>query len=148
MPNSTFCATCGASVNPSAVVCLKCGCRPSNGSEYCGICGVKRVNASQVVCLSCGKGPVTPPTSEVPQDQLVATLLAALLGVFGVHKFYLKCNAQGWTYLLISILGGVVTCGVATAVMLVVSWVEAIIYITRPAAEFIKLNVEEKKPWF
>ena len=150
MSKSSFCTTCGASINPSAVVCLKCGCSPFGGCDYCGSCGVMRQNAAQVICTSCG-GRISSDSgtkSAVPEEQLVATILAALLGVFGVHKFYLKCNAQGWTYLLISILGGVVTCGVATAIMLVISWVEAIIYITRPAGEFMQLNVQEKKPWF
>lgn len=48
------------------------------------------------------------------RDHVAAGFLALLLGVFGVHKFYLGYNAQGFTLLALTVIGGLFTFGIAT----------------------------------
>lgn len=39
------------------------------------------------------------------KDKIVAGLLAILLGLLGIHWFYLNKSSKGVTYLLVTILG-------------------------------------------
>lgn len=47
------CRVCGANINEKAEICVKCGCRPFNGSEYCQECGAETTE-KQEICLKCG----------------------------------------------------------------------------------------------
>lgn len=48
-----YCRNCGAMVNDKAVICVKCGCRPTNGDNYCQSCGARTV-VKQFKCTQCG----------------------------------------------------------------------------------------------
>ena len=48
-----FCRVCGAEINDAAEICVKCGCRPLNGTEYCQVCGAK-TTSQQELCVKCG----------------------------------------------------------------------------------------------
>ena len=48
-----FCRVCGAEVNNASEICVKCGCRPFNGTEYCQVCGAKTLS-QQELCVRCG----------------------------------------------------------------------------------------------
>lgn len=48
-----YCRNCGALVNDKAEICVKCGCRPLNGTEYCQECGA-RTSEKQEMCIKCG----------------------------------------------------------------------------------------------
>lgn len=54
-----------------------------------------------------------PNLSEANSKKLAAGLCGILLGSLGIHKFILGYNQEGITILLISLLGGIVTCGVS-----------------------------------
>ena len=36
-----YCRNCGSLLNDKADICIKCGCRPLNGTEFCQECGAK-----------------------------------------------------------------------------------------------------------
>jgi TM2 domain-containing membrane protein YozV len=75
----------------------------------CGECG-KQVSNLAAVCPNCGAPvaghllPVATPViiTATPKSRLVAAVLAMLLGVFGVHWFYLNNRYLGAFYLLFS----------------------------------------------
>lgn len=48
-----YCRNCGSLLNDKADICIKCGCRPLNGTEFCQECGAK-TNEKQEVCVKCG----------------------------------------------------------------------------------------------
>jgi hypothetical protein len=50
--------------------------------------------------------------------------------------------------LLVSIVGGIVTCGIATAVMGIIGLIEGIIYLTKSDEEFDATYVYAKRGWF
>ncbi len=88
------------------------------------------------------------PYAPQAQNKLAAGLCAIFLGSFGVHKFILGYTNEGITMLLISLIGGFCTCGLATLVMHVISIVEGIIYLTKSDEDFVNTYVVRKKGWF
>ena len=48
-----------------------------------------------------------------------------MLGFLGIHNFYLGFTSRGVAQLVISLVGGVVTCGLATLAVVVWAFVEA-----------------------
>jgi TM2 domain-containing membrane protein YozV len=65
-----------------------------------------------------------------------------------VHKFILGYTSAAVIMLLVSIVGGILTCGVATAVMSIIGLIEGIIYLTKSDAEFDATYVAAKREWF
>jgi TM2 domain-containing membrane protein YozV len=93
------------------------------------------------------------PLSEANSKKMSAGLLAILLGIsgfgaFGVHKFMLGFTNAGIVYLLVGVLGGVLTCGALWGLMTIISIVEGIIYLTKSDAEFHQLYMVQRKAWF
>lgn len=85
---------------------------------------------------------------ELSNKKLAAGLLAIFLGAFGIHKFVLGYTTPGVIMLVISVVGGVVTCGIASFVMGVIGLVEGIIYLTKTPEEFKATYIDAKKEWF
>lgn len=82
------------------------------------------------------------------RDHVAAGFLALLLGVFGVHKFYLGYNAQGFTLFALTVIGGLFTFGIATGVVWIISAIEAIAYLSKSQSEFEQIYVYGKREWF
>lgn len=71
-----------------------------------------------------------PPTGYNQKSRLAAGLLAFLVGVFGVHNFYLGFNSRAVVQLIVSTLGGIFTCGVATAGVAIWALIEGILILS------------------
>lgn len=82
------------------------------------------------------------------KDHVSAGLLAVFLGMFGIHKFYLGCNNAGFIMLAVSIIGGICTFGLASAVIWVIAIVEGLIYFTKSQTEFDRIYVLNQRDWF
>lgn len=80
--------------------------------------------------------------------RILVGVLALLLGVFGVHKFLLGYNKEGFVMLGVSVLMGWFTCGVASYLVAVVGLIEGVIYLTKTDVEFYNTYVQGRKPWF
>ena len=100
--------------------------------------------------------PVPPPIAptvapvRVPgaDQKIAAGVCGILLGGLGIHKFILGYTGEGVTMLLVSGLGGIVTCGLAAGAMHIIGLVEGIIYLTKTDEEFVATYVAHKKGWF
>ena len=86
--------------------------------------------------------------TELSNKKLAAGLTGIFLGSFGVHKFILGYSKPGIIMLVISLAGGVVTCGAASFVMGVIGLIEGIIYLTKTPEEFREIYVDGVKEWF
>ena len=86
--------------------------------------------------------------TEISNKKLAAGLTGIFLGAFGVHKFILGYTKPAIVMLVVSLAGGVVTCGVASFVMGVIGLIEGIIYLTKTTAEFHAEYIDAEKPWF
>ncbi len=82
------------------------------------------------------------------RDHVAAGLLAIFLGGFGVHKFYLGYNTQGFILLALSLVGGMFSFGLIAGVVWIISIIEGIIYLTKTQSEFEQLYVYGKHEWF
>tara|TARA_R110000868_G_scaffold411005_1_gene701327 strand:+ start:19892 stop:20260 length:369 start_codon:yes stop_codon:yes gene_type:complete len=80
--------------------------------------------------------------------KILAGVLAILLGVFGVHKFILGYTKEGIIILVITLILGIFTCGMAGWLMGVLGLIEGIIYLTKTDDEFYNTYQLGKKPWF
>ena len=109
-------------------------------AKYCGNCGNK-IEDNEKFCPRCGKSTyevddkTTTQTnnnnfSTEQKSKLVAGLLGIFLGSLGIHNFYLGNTNRGLTQLLISLIGGIFTCGVASVAMGIWGLVEGIQILT------------------
>lgn len=122
-----FCRNCGNEVNENAVACMKCGHNPTVGSKHCPNCGVA-VEPGQIVCVKCGgalkaEQHLSQNANPAAKSKVTYLLLAIFLGGLGVHNFYAGYTNTGVIQLLVSLLGGMVTCGLSSLAM----WVWAVI---------------------
>ena len=82
--------------------------------------------------------------TEASNKKLAAGLLGIFFGAFGVHKFVLGYSTPG----VITLAGGVITCGVASFVMSVIGLIEGIIYLTKSPEEFQATYLDSSREWF
>ncbi|NND62489.1 MAG: TM2 domain-containing protein [Flavobacteriaceae bacterium] len=84
--------------------------------------------------------------------KLLAGLLAIFVGYFGVHKFILGYNKEGFILLGGFLIGVVTYCFVIGIFIImavgIVSLIEGIIYLTKSDEEFYETYQVNKKPWF
>ncbi len=88
----------------------------------------------------------TPAASD--KNKVAAGLLGIFLGSLGIHKFYLGYNKAGVIMLLVTLIGGAITFGVAAAVMEIIALIEGIMYLTKSDQEFYNTYVAAQKEWF
>lgn len=88
------------------------------------------------------------PASPAPKEKMVAGLLAILLGSLGIHKFYLGKKKPAIIMLLVTLVGGIVTFGIAAGVMGLIGLIEGIMYLTKSDQEFYQIYVAGDKNWF
>lgn len=81
-------------------------------------------------------------------NKVPAGVCGILLGSLGIHKFILGYNLAGALMLLVTVVGGLLTCGIASGVMHLVGLIEGIIYLCKPDEEFVRVYVDGKKEWF
>lgn len=80
--------------------------------------------------------------------KLMAGVLAIVLGAFGVHKFILGYTKEGIIMLVLTLILGAITCGIAASVMGIIGLIEGIIYLTKTDKEFYDTYQVGRKPWF
>lgn len=84
----------------------------------------------------------------VTKDHIAAGLLAIFLGSLGIHKFYLGYNTAGFIMLAVTILGSLITFGLAGLVVGVIAIIEGIMYLVKSQSEFESEYVYNKREWF
>ena len=95
--------------------------------------------------------PIAPPLSAVvarASNKIPAGICGILLGSFGIHKFILGYTGAGLIMLLVTIIGGVLTCGIAAGVMHIIGLIEGVIYLCKSDEEFVRTYVDGRKEWF
>ena len=113
----------------------------------------KEIEALKAEVASIRSRATSPPLSDPSWDdikskRLSSGLLGLFLGAFGAHKFVLGYTGEGFIYLSISILGGIITCGIATAIAYTLAMIESIMYLTKTPEEFKRMYIDNKKGWF
>ena len=96
--------------------------------NFCQNCGAP-LQVGATVCINCGV-----PTNNIPvgveqKSKIVAGLLAIFVGALGIHNFYLGYTTKGLIQVLVSIIGGIITCGIATTAIGIWAFVEGILIL-------------------
>lgn len=71
-----------------------------------------------------------PPPGYQQKSKIAAGVLGIVIGAFGIHNFYLGYTKKALIQLLVSLLGGMLTCGLATLAMEIWGLVEGIQILT------------------
>lgn len=105
--------------------CRQCGHELQEGAVYC-------TNCAAPVNESAGNNPganTTVNNTAAPKEgknRVIVGLMALFLGSLGIHNFYLGYTSRGLTQLLVSIIGGMFSCGIATIAMGIWAFIESI----------------------
>lgn len=97
-----YCKNCGNMMDPNAAVCVKCGCAKGVGTTYCPNCG-QPTTPGAAVCTYCGSALQT--VRPDSKSKIAAGILGILLGVFGVHNFYLGYTGKAIAQVLLGTVG-------------------------------------------
>jgi TM2 domain-containing membrane protein YozV len=94
--------------------------------------------------------PVVPPSIYAARaaNKIPAGICGIMLGSLGIHKFILGYTRAGVVMLLVTLVGGLITCGIAAWVMWIIGLIEGIIYLCKSDEEFVRVYVEGRKEWF
>ncbi len=96
-----------------------------------------------------GVPPMPPPrTSDRASNKIASGVCGILLGCLGVHKFILGYTGAGLIMLLVSVVGGILTCGISTLVIAIIGLIEGILYLTKSDEDFVRIYVDGRKEWF
>lgn len=129
-----YCKNCGKELLQNANVCTQCGVPAGQGKHFCPHCA-NATDELAVVCVRCGcplaPNPYAYPAQNVDaKSKLVAGLLGILVGSLGIHNFYLGYNSRAILQLVLTLAGGVVTCGLASTAVAIWGLVEGIQILT------------------
>ncbi len=90
--------------------------------------------------------------TEAENKKILAGILGIVLGAFGVHKFILGYQKEGFIMLGITIVGFVLSCiGIGIFMVWIsgmIGLIEGIIYLTKSDEDFYNTYQVGKKPWF
>ena len=123
-----FCKNCGAPMADNASICVQCGCAKGTGASFCPNCG-NATAPGAAVCLNCGVA-LTAAQQAGAKSKLVAGLLGIFLGTLGIHNFYLGYTTKAIIQLVASLVGGAITCGIATIGIWIWALIEGIMILT------------------
>ena len=131
-----FCKNCGAPMDNNAVVCVKCGCQKGVGVNFCPNCG-QATTPGAAVCIHCGVAlgygaapGYAAPAAPGAKSKVAAGLLGIFLGGLGVHNFYLGYTTKAVIQLVVSLVGGIITLGLAAFAMEIWGLIEGIMILT------------------
>lgn len=127
--------------------CKSCGKEIPDGKELCDECAAKTTETTSAENTTTSNETVTPEATVVNNNQyttnntnynqnpnakskMAAGLLGIFLGSLGIHNFYLGYTTKAVIQLLVTLIGGVFTCGIASIAIYVWGLVEGIMILT------------------
>ena len=127
--------------------CKSCGKEIPEGQELCDECAAKATenvvegttveNNTSSNETQAQEGTVVNNTSNINPNQdpnakskMAAGLLGIFLGSLGIHNFYLGYTTKAIIQLVVTLLGGAITCGIASLAVYVWGLVEGIMILT------------------
>ena len=122
-----YCKNCSSPLAQGSAFCPVCGAPANAGENFCPNCG-KGVNPGDNVCSQCGYmlRQNYGAAYQSQKSRLVAGLLGIFVGTLGIHNFYLGYTNKGITQILLSTIGGLLTCGIASFAVAIWAIIESI----------------------
>ncbi|MFT5032977.1 MAG: TM2 domain-containing membrane protein YozV [Bermanella sp.] len=81
------------------------------------------------------------------KNRMAASMLAFFFGGLGFHKFYLGNNTPATIMLCVS-LGGLILLAIPSLIMMIIGFIEFIIYVTQSDEDFEQTYIVGRKDWF
>ena len=135
-----FCSNCNAEVRPGSKYCAKCGTVIGQKKSSNDMPSKDRLSSAKTSTVNNSLE-----IGDLKSKRLSAGLCGILLGGFGIHKFILGYNQQGYIYLG-AFIGTL--CFGGFIVVSLIALVEGIIYLTMPIDQFKRTYIDSKKEWF
>ena len=85
---------------------------------------------------------------ELKSRRTTIGILAIIFGFLGVHKFMLGYKREGFILLAVSIIGGIITCGIAIIVTDIIGIIEGIMILNKTPMQFKETYIDKKTFWF
>lgn len=129
-----YCKNCGHEMDELASICVKCGVPKGKGNSFCYNCG-NSTSPDAEFCTQCGAATNNLTANEQQgleqgdKSKIAAGLLGILLGVFGVHNFYLGYTTKGIIQVLLGTVG-VILCGLGPVASAIWGLIEGIMILT------------------
>lgn len=125
-----YCTYCGEKISSNSEICTKCGVPQYKIKNYCYNCG-HRISEIQEVCVNCGvsvnyKSKKKKSYLDYKYEPWLICLLSCL--VLGLGQFILGQTKKGVLLLLGGGIISLITCGIATIIMVPISGIDG--YIT------------------
>lgn len=128
-----FCKSCGKEIPEGQELCEECATKSTeNVVESTTVENNTSSNETQAQ-----EGTVVNNTSNINPNQdpnakskMAAGLLGIFLGSLGIHNFYLGYTTKAIIQLVVTLLGGAITCGIASLAVYVWGLVEGIMILT------------------
>jgi TM2 domain-containing membrane protein YozV len=80
--------------------------------------------------------------------KIIAGIFGILLGALGIHKFVLGYTKEGIIMLVVTLVAGTVTLGLAAGAMGIIGLIEGILYLVKSDEEFVATYITGRKGWF
>ncbi len=100
-----YCKNCGEMMNDNQAICVKCGVKTGEGSNFCQNCG-NPMNPGADICLACGVAQKKA-GNLAGHDKITMALLAFFLGGLGVHNFMMGESKKGIFKIVMSLCFGI-----------------------------------------
>ncbi len=100
-----YCKNCGEMMNDNQAICIKCGVKTGDGSNFCQNCG-SPMSPGAEICLACGVAQKKA-GSLGGQDKITIALLCFFLGGLGVHNFIMGESKKGIFKIVMSLCFGI-----------------------------------------
>ncbi|MBE6756747.1 MAG: NINE protein [Ruminococcaceae bacterium] len=100
-----YCKNCGEMMNDNQAICVKCGVKTGEGSNFCQNCG-NPMNPGADICLACGVAQKKA-GNLAGHDKITMALLCFFLGGIGVHNFMMGESKKGIFKIVMSLCFGI-----------------------------------------
>jgi len=100
-----YCKNCGEMMNDNQAICVKCGVKTGEGSNFCQNCG-NPMNPGADICLACGVAQKKA-GNLAGHDKITMALLCFFLGGLGVHNFMMGESKKGIFKIVMSLCFGI-----------------------------------------
>lgn len=100
-----YCKNCGEMMNDNQAICVKCGVKTGEGSNFCQSCG-NPMNPGADICLACGVAQKKA-DNLAGHDKITMALLCFFLGGIGVHNFMMGESKKGIFKIVMSLCFGI-----------------------------------------
>ncbi len=100
-----YCKNCGEMMNDNQAICVKCGVKTGEGSNFCQNCG-NPMNPGADICLACGVAQKKA-GDLAGHDKITMALICFFLGGLGVHNFMMGESKKGIFKIVMSLCFGI-----------------------------------------